>query len=258
VRTIIFQAVTALGVLLFGVIALRTASRRPDEQSGKRAAWMLTGGAFSAAGFMTVMQNVWGFRAFAAGPGSQAWVEYVRWAPAANHARGFLTVAFIGILLVLPLLRGKITRRSVGAVSAVLGGGALLGALAGLLEGEMVGLVHFTAIAASGTFLLALLAAALLLHLARDTMDRILWMSLCVYGFHVAIGSLWHSALAWMGVPDASHPPVWVIAMLDAAAAWAMVGLAGRALVLARRGVYVPALFEEPRPHRFAELPADR
>ena len=72
----------------------------------------------------------------------------------------------------------------------------------------------------------------------------LLWGALALYSLHLAWNAIWYSALAWLNTPGAWSPNPVFLPLYMTVAYLAMVLLAYRRLVLARRGTHVPALLE--------------
>jgi hypothetical protein len=243
-----YQTLTFCLSLVFGLAALAIARFCPTTAHHRHAAWWLTGAVFTVGGTLAVSQGFVAILAFSAGPGSALWDEFVRWAPVGNQSRSLLKISFAGLIAILPFCREKQipTFYRAAAYSSVLA--LTLGGWVGWRVGSLTISDQFIAIATSNITLLIVLGFGLLIHLAKDTMDRLLWMCLCIYGFRLALGALWAGASSYPYELEVWRPPVWMMMALPAVAYVIKLALAARFAVLQRRKVYVPALYESLRP----------
>jgi hypothetical protein len=250
VQTVVFQLLVAVLSLVFGIIALTVAQDSSQNQDPHRStAWYLTGVAFAMAGVIGVGHGSWAAAAFLAGPESTTWAEFIRWTSTGNRSRSFIKFAFAVALGVLALPRVRATPLFRGAAVGLLVLSALLGGGAGYFQRTFSG-AQYVDIAVSGVTLTALVAAALVLHAARDTMDRLLWAALCLYAFRVSLGSLLAVANAWFDIPGVAIPDRRVSDVVAILCYIGMLALALRYRTLYGRRVRVPALFEHMRPAR--------
>jgi hypothetical protein len=248
VLTVGLQLILAALSLLFGLLALNVTLKRGELDGDRRsAAWFLTGAAFTITGSIGVVHSSWAAAAFQAGPDSSTWIEFVRWTATGNTARSLVKVAFaiaLGVLA-LPGVRPTRAARLVGLTVLILAGVA--GAAIGSLERSFSG-SHYVAIAVSGVSMSMLLGAALVLHAARDTMDRLLWAAIGIYALRVALGSLLAAARAGFDAPGMIVPLRLVGDVAGVVCYLAMIVLALRYLTLERQKAHVPALLEHMRP----------
>jgi hypothetical protein len=249
VTTLLAQIVTSAAVLLLGAVALVVARYHPP-QSERGSAWLLSGWAFSLAGGTLVLQDAAAVHAFLAGAGSTAWDVYVRWAPVANTGRSYLMLSFLLILATPALMR--IGRQGAGpfAWPAMLSAGIVAGVTVSLMAGHTEFARHYLSMAAANLTMIVAAGIALIRHLARRSLDRLLWFCLSVYMLHLAINTLFLSGWAMAAVADGWTPPFAVGMAVDAMGAVLMLGIAVRALVLARRGEEILPLLDRPGPRR--------
>jgi hypothetical protein len=230
--------------LVFGLGALVVAHHPRSFSAVQRAAWLLTGLTFTLMASNAILHNASAVLAFFSGPGTPVYKEYLRWSPAGNYSRIFLVLAYAGALVFLPRIwssaRGRFQPLSLALMLLAMG----VGGLVGWMEGPYVAGKHWTAFAVLNALGLVVLLGALLGALFTHSMDRLLWGCVGIYALHEAFNVIWHSALAWIRVPGAWAPNPAQIQVYAALTYLAMLGLALRRLLLARRGVYVPALLE--------------
>lgn len=242
--TLLLQITTALFLLAFGTIAFSVARRLEGHLGVQRAAWLLTGIVFASMGITRIIQDVGAAWAFTSGPGTDVYEAYLRWAPVGNHGRTFLATAFHMLLIVLAFQRTPPGRRfwTVGVV--VLAGAFLAGAFVGWLEGSIVSRIHYTATSLFDSVGFVLLLGALFGALIANAMDRLLWTCIAIYALILALGVLWHAALAWIQTPGAWAPSARHMHLYRTVLIAGMVGIAYYRLRLLRRGVSVPPLLQ--------------
>lgn len=246
--TLFLQALGAALQLLFGILALAAARHRDAFLPVRREAWWLTGAAFTLLGAIMLVHNLIGAPwAYFSGPGTGVYEVYLRWAPVGNHSRGLLVVGY-GVLLLLLAWRQRLAGFRPLAVAALLLA-ALLGAIAGWLEGSLIEARHFTLLATGDTVQLMVIGAVLIVALWTRALDEHLWLCLSLYALMLALNVGWLSALAWWDAPGAWVPNSWHMQLYRQVAYLGMLGFVLRRLALARQGVHVPALTDpEPEP----------
>jgi hypothetical protein len=244
--TLFLQVLNSLGVLLIGWCALRVARAGSTGHPSHRAAWVLLAQAFLPAGMFLILQDAWGTAAFLSGAGTPLWDHYLRWLPAMNHSRGALVAMFAALLVALAL-RPSSAPRWVGSRSAVLLVCAfLVGSVAGFVLGGYERAFHLTTLATTSLGILLLLTVASGLHLARDSVDRILWIVITLYTVHMAISVVSITPLA--ASVDGWYVPPWIPPFFDLIFTILMLGASAWALRQRRRGIEIPALLDRFRP----------
>lgn len=244
--TIACQLVVGLLAVVFGLSALRVAEIERMGSALQRTSWKVAGAGFVLGGASGSVMNVWAAWAFFSGPGSTAWDEYIRWAPAWNHGGASLK-ACLGAVLTIAAVRRRepgpaFLRRSLAMLVAAL----FAGGVAGWIEGPLQGNVHFTNAAIFETVELILMFAALLTSMVRDSMDRLLWISLTIYTVRQALNAILWMALAWSRVPGAWVPKPVTLQLFGIVSYGMMLALAWRRVTLARQRVRVGTLLEPP------------
>lgn len=250
--TLLMQCVVAVLAVVFTVVAAGVARARTYLPDAHRVAWIVVTTDFGWRATLLVVQNAWAVWAFMAGQGTPVYTFFLRWGPAMNEGRSFVAVTAAWGLAALSLLkRLPVSRLWVGCSAAalgVLGVGAYLGGVLGGMSG-----FHFTFVALLNAVELIGLLLTLLLGLYRYTLDRYLWLCLCVYAFHLALNVAW---LSWtVGFFSDGWYPSQVSSQYYAALTYvAAIALARRRRALARTGARVTSLLELPSPQRQATL----
>jgi hypothetical protein len=234
-------AFSVVVVVLCGV-AFRIGRHRSAVDALHPAAWTLTGIAFVPYTACMVLQNAWGTWAMVAGGRSAAMESYLLWAPAMNHSRTFVLIAFFALLAWFMLRRDPPTAPVWWGAVGVLALGAAFGVWIGWREGSMVMSTHFTRVALWDAVELVVVLAALFVALATDRVDRYLWAVLAVFGAVVAINILMYAFLALIDDPRVWSPHPWAMGTYRLALAAVMLAIALRRLALASRGVPVAGL----------------
>lgn len=238
VAAAVSQAVPSLLTLGFATLSLAVARHTPPPLAaeGHRAAWRLTGVAFLVTGAHALATVVAG------------WAGVVL--PAGDAARAPVLLLYAVALLLL-VWRGDARLRRGGAV---VWGPLTLALLPGVTAPWWLPWLALSPAAqamAAGTTEAAtvvVLLAALLTALLRDAVDQLLWGALALFALRAAMGA-WLPLLPWTARPSSAAT------VLTAVAVGAMVALAARRLVLARRGARVPSLMEPLWPHRMRPAP---
>jgi hypothetical protein len=248
---IALQCLVTLFFGAFGVTSLLVARTLPASPEHSRAGWLLTGMAFTIFGIDSAAQNVLGTTAYIAGAGAPVYAFYMKVAPAANHSRTFLMLAYCA-LLVWVLTRKRLPRHWRWTALAALLAGVAAGALVGAGEGPLVERTHYTTVALLDVVEMLILLGSLFVALVSERVDRLLWFALGVYAVSVALNIIWTVALAGVGIGWV--PPSWQMHAYRCVLTFAMTALACRRLVLARRGVAVRGLLGERNTPRAAGL----
>ena len=237
-----------LVALALGVVALLVGRSRSTVEALHPVTWRLSGFAFMLYGGCMAVQHAWGTWAMRAGDGSRVWASYLEWAPAFNHSRTFLLVAFFGVLGWFMLRRDPPTRGvwSVGVAAIV--AGMLTGAWLGLAEGSLVTTTHYTRVAIWDAVELVVVLATLFVGLVTNRMDRHLWALLTTFGVVVALNILFYAAISLINDPRVWSPRPSVMGAYRLVLVLAMLGIALRRLHLARRRISVGGLLQGERP----------
>jgi hypothetical protein len=238
------QVVTAVLLLLFGLLALRVWRRTgPVRRDRAALAWGLTAAYFLLSGAYTTVHSLLAAAGRALGRESALFAWVGSWAVAANLARGVLSVVFALLLLALLVVHRRRVQRVTRAAPAVLVATAVL-ATAFLVRFPLVGPYQMS----SGLAVLSMLTAvvlmgALMAAVLDDSIDQLLWLALAVFALKETMSVSLFAVLAWWSLSphaEAVHILYWGSSVLVAA----MCGLAVRRLRLAGEGRRVPALFE--------------
>ncbi|HEX8358532.1 MAG TPA: hypothetical protein VF613_00325 [Longimicrobium sp.] len=239
-RTLILQSVVAALYLVYGAAALAAARRMGSAWQSNRLAWYLTGWTFTLFALCSAVQHAFSFPAYFGGPGSYVYVQYLRWAPVANHSRTFLVLGYCAGVAVLIARRRTANNGLRPFLIASLLVMSVLGALYGWHEGSLREQYHFSAVAVLDAVELVILLSCLFAALVTEAVDRLLWYALGTYTFNVALNIIWMIALAGWGVGWTPAP--WQMQAYRTVLGAVAAGLAVRRYVLARRGVFVPGL----------------
>jgi uncharacterized membrane protein YsdA (DUF1294 family) len=253
VITLLLQNLAAALILLFGALAYRTASYSAFSDV-QRNMWQLTGIAFLITGVINGLHKFWATWAFVAGAGTRVYTNYLQWTPALNYSRTFLCWMFAILMFVLIRTRGESARRRWTLWTGALLLGAVVGGVIGIMEGSHYTSRHYSAVALYDTLLMLALFGALLSAYITHAMDRHLWISITIFAVLGGFNAIWLSALAWVNIPGAWSPRPWQTQLYSVLALFGMSALAYRRLLLARRGVRVPALLEPLEPQQRASL----
>jgi hypothetical protein len=234
-----------LGVGLLSLAVSRTPNRAlPFHPHG----WRLCGVSFTVHGASQLAQNLWGVWAMAAGVESGVMVRYIRWAPAFNHSRTFLWLAFFAILSWFLLRRDLPGRRQWAVAAAGLAAGLAIGAAMGRAEGPLIPKFHYGQVAIWDAVELGAMLVTLFVALLVDRLDRYLWALLAVFASMVALNVLWLAALTMINDSRVWSPPTWGMGAYRLVVVLLMLAIAGRRLVLAWRGVAVRSLLDRGKP----------
>ena len=241
--TALMQVAAAALTLVFAALARDIARQRGGVSYVQRAAWVVVAVFFLWRSVPGVLQSLVMLRAAEAGPGSQEFALVVQWTPAMNYLRTLIAVAMGWTLAALPLLRGQRIDRVWWGTSLACVLLAATGVYVGWLEGP-TSRAHLVALTVLGAAELIGVLAGLTVGMLGDTLDRYLWIILCMYAVQVALNVMWYSSTAGFFYPGGWYPLpplryVYSFAVLVAACA-----LARQRLALARRGVRVGGLME--------------
>lgn len=240
--TYTLQWLVALLTGAFAMLAFRIAKPGVVADPFYRSAWKLAGAAFLIESISITVQYIWGGLALWGGASSAEMASYLRWAPAMNHGRTFLSLALSVFLVVLASRSAPpgrwYWRAYFGVVLAMLG----LGVVAGVAEGPLVEARHYLQVALWDTAELVVVLSTLFVLLLSDKVDRYLWGALATNGFSVALSIIWMAALS-----RTTNPLVWSPSPLQIVAyrivlGSVMVALGLRRLALARGGGKVGGL----------------
>lgn len=242
--TIALQLAWAVLTLAYGALAWGVARHpaRAFASPARQRGWWAAGVGFTLLGASSVFFNSWAAYAFAQGPGSAAWEGILRWTRVGSFGRAGLVFA-VALALALAAHRAAISPRRYRALGWGLYGAALLGGGAwGWAAGEVVGRggAHFGDIALLCAAEAILLMAVLAYALHRDSMDRYLWLSVCIYTVTLVLNVVWFTAMAWIDQPGAWSPLRYGLHLYTIAAKLLMIGAVARKLALVRRGRLAP------------------
>jgi hypothetical protein len=244
--TMTLLSITAVLKVVFAGICLAVVARIRPVRSAAETSWVWITAAFLVSAASGLFQGVWAAFAFAAGPGQPVFEGYLRWLSAMNYSRFGVMIGLGVSLSVLALLpsRPAFTRMSPPLlISATL---LLPGILAGYMEGSFESGLHASRLSVLQVVETLALLGALFVAAVRRSMDSWLWLALFVYGFRQAVNALLWAGNAWIEVPGAWHPPVWVDPAIGIGIWLVMIGFAGRRLQLARRGSGATTIFAVP------------
>lgn len=246
--TLALQNLVTVGFLAFALGALAVyRGSAGTAVPAHRAAWLLAGGAFLLHSINKGSQGIFGIWAFAEGPQSAVWREYLVWNAAFNHSRTFLLLAFCGALLALALMKQpRFTPRFYGVAFGAMLLSAGCGVLLGLNEKAFQQLIHYSAVARWDMIELVVLLATLFVCLLTSRTDRMLWFCLSVYAFSVALNVLWFAAFSRTKMPGEWAPKPWEIHTYRVALTALMAYIAWYRYRQARRKVRVPGLLDAP------------
>jgi hypothetical protein len=240
------QWLVAILTAAFAILALRLARPGVIADPFYRGAWKLAGLAFLVESGSLTVQYAWGGLALWGGAASAEMTSYLRWAPAMNHGRTFLSLA-LALFLVLLAARSAppgrwYWRAYFLVVLAMLG----LGLVAGAEEGSLVEARHYLRVALWDTAELVVVLSTLFVLLLSDKVDRYLWGALATNGFSVALSIIWMAALSRTTNPLVWSPSPLQIVGYRVVLGLVIVALAYRRLALARGGAPVGGLIAGP------------
>jgi hypothetical protein len=231
-------------VLLFGVLALLVRRRfGPVRRDRAALAWALTATSFLVVGTYATLQALLSAIGKSLGDKSALFLFMAQWSPAANLARGVVSILFAAMLLVLMLSRRRWAARVVAAAPAVLTAAAVLSTLALRRLPDPSADAFLTQMALVSALTAVVMMAALFAAVHYDGMDQLLWLALAAYTLKETVSvSLMAVMAAWTMTYARTYFAVfyWVCIVIGAC----MAGLAARRLQLAVGGRRVPAAFE--------------
>lgn len=250
--TLFFQCAVALLALAMGVLGLKVArALPPDAPVLHRLSWEVVGLVFLLGAVSSIFQNVFAVIAVRAGNGSPAWNSYAVWAPVGNYGRTLAKSMLSLLLCLLPLAhRVTLPRARLVAIGASVVMFAV-GTALGLMEGPLRMSVHFSMYSVFETVELVLLLIALFVAVQTSSMDRLLWAAMALYAARQALNALSYGALAWWGTDGRWAPSGLHIHVMGVIGYVVMAYLSWKRILLARRGVPVPGMFDlapQPRP----------
>lgn len=248
--TLVLQVAVALLLVVFGVGAT-VAARAMGTPGMHRESWRVTGILFVVYAAINLVQVTFATAAYFAGPGTALYDGYLAAAPSGNHVRTLLLPVLYVTLGVIALRRTVGGSRLLGLWAGI-ATAVVAGALYGQYEGSLEAARHFSATAVLDAAGFLLLGGALILAIQRDSMDRLLWACLAIHGFRIILGVLYHTGLAWFGVPGGWAPPAWQMHTVRVVLIGAQIALVLHRIRLARRGVPVQGLAPTGRTTRIS------
>ncbi|HEU4885215.1 MAG TPA: hypothetical protein VFT45_23335 [Longimicrobium sp.] len=238
------QILSSALLLGFGVLALLVWRRfGPVRRDRAALAWSLTATNFLVVGIYCSVQSLLSAVGASIGVKSDLYLFVSRWSPAANLARGIVSVLFGAMLLVLMVSRRRWGARVAAAAPAVLTIAAVLFTVALHRLPYTNAYAFLTQFALVTALTAVVLMAALFAAVHNDGLDQLLWLALAVYTLKETMTVSFLAVMAaWTMTYAATYWTVfyWVLPVLGAI----MAGLAGRRLQLAAGGRRVPAAFE--------------
>lgn len=241
--TLILQNVSTLLIAVCAVAALRVyGAARAHAPAEHRGMWLLTGTALGAHALVKGTHGILGAWAYAAGPKTEIWANYMAWTPPFNHSRTLLLLAYCIILAHFSFRPVPFTARYYRGAVAAMGVALLVGAMVGVMEPRYTALTHFTAVARWDVIELLVLLATLMAALLGGRMDRVLWSLLCLYAVSLAFNVLWFAAFSRADMAGQWVPRPWVLQAVRTGLYSGMAVLALYRLRQARRGRSVLAL----------------
>lgn len=234
---------TAL-LLVFGVLGLLVWRRfGPVRRDRPALGWALTASYFLVVGIYATLQSLLSALGAAIGKESDLYLFVYEWSPAANLARGVVSVAFGVMLLLLMVSPRRWGARVVAAAPVALTALALLSTA--VLRALPYTSPHafLTQFAVITGITAVVLMAALFAAVHYDGLDQLLWLALAVYTLKETVTVSFLTVMAgWTMTYAGTFYTVfyWVATALTAC----MLGIAARRLQLATGGRRVPAPFE--------------
>ena len=160
-----------------------------------------------------------------------------------NYLRAMPALAVGGILAGLHFFRIQPSPRLWWGAAGVCLMLAATGAYGGWREGA-TSEIHLVGLTVLGAVELVGLLAALMVGLLAYTIDRYLWIILCLFAVQVALNVVWYSASAGFFYPGGWSPPASVRYLHSTTILMAGCALAWYRLVLGRREVRVTGFLE--------------
>lgn len=241
--TLVLQNLSTLLIAVCAFAALRVyGAARAHAPLEHRGTWLLTGTALGAHALVKGTHGILGAWAFAAGPETAIWANYMAWTPPFNHSRTVLLLAYCIILAHFSVRPVPFTRRYYRNAVAAMAVAFVLGAAVGVMEPRYTALTHFTAVARWDVIELVVLLGTLMAALLGGRMDRVLWSLLCLYAISLAFNVLWFAASSRADMPGQWVPRPWMLQAVRVTLYTGMAALALYRLRQARRGRSVLAL----------------
>jgi hypothetical protein len=228
VRTLVLQSISAILLLLLGVVCWMVARRTHGRSESHALAWRLSGVGLLINGIHVTVHGALAVWAFLAGAGSPVYRTYLDWLPVAGYSRTVLMLVYALLLTLLVLVPVSLGRHVVRYAPVALLGGLLMGAGMGRWEGPFLELQHYSRVSVLDASELLLVLIALFAALLMDGMSRDLWFALGVYAFNLSLTVIWTAALAATGIGWAPSP--WQMAAYRCVLMSAAVLLAWRGL----------------------------
>jgi hypothetical protein len=239
------QIVSSALLLLFGALALLVWRRfGPVRRDRAALAWALTATSFLVVGVYSTAHSLLSAVGWAIGVDSALFVFLGQWSPAANLARGVVSVLYGAMLLVLMVSRRRWGGRVVAAAPAALATTALLFTLVLHPVIHTDAKAFLSALALVTALTAVVMMAALFAAVRHDGLDQLLWLALAAFTLKETMSVSFMAVMAaWTMDYAATYWRVfyWVLTVLGVA----MVLLAARRLQLASGGRRVPAAFEQ-------------
>jgi hypothetical protein len=246
-RTLTAQAAISACLLVFALLALRTARQISGAQPAHRYLWAFTGWAFLIQGANSAFHDAFSTYAFVQGAESRAMAAVLAWHPILNHSRTFLLVAYCAVSCFALIraqkgLKPPSLRSSVAMVVVGMAGGGLLG----WNEAAFSYLTHFTAVASWDAVELLCMMAVLLVGLSTGLMDRALWACLGITAFALALSTVWFVFLSRYDMPGEWAPKAFHIHWFKAVLYVMMNAIVIRQYRRLNRGRPLRGFFEAP------------
>ncbi|WP_420127563.1 hypothetical protein [Longimicrobium sp.] len=241
--TLVLQNVSTLLIAVCAIASLLVyGAARAQAPVEHRGMWLLTGTALGTLALVKGIHGALGIWAYAAGPKTAIWANYMAWTPAFNHSRTLLLLAYCIILAHFSVRPVPFSRRYYRGALAAMAVAFLMGAGLGAMEPRYTALTHFTAVAQWDVVELLVLLGTLMAALLGGRMDRVLWSLLCVYAMSLAFNVLWFAASSRADIAGQWVPRPWVLQAVRTALYAGMALLALYRLRQARGGRSVPPL----------------
>jgi hypothetical protein len=258
VGTAVQQVAVALLTFGFGLLAVCVARRAPPESAGRPGlGWRITGTYFLLIGAFSFVQSVVSVFAVRAGEASEIYAFAVRWGAPANVARSLATIAFAALLLYAQTGGRERARSASRASLPLLLCLVVVATYAADRPGLAVFHLHASALAVLGAVISVFLLAALLLALARDGMDEVLWLALTAYAMKEVLSVSLFSIMAWVHGAAGGG----TVRLFYSISFWVMLGMclaAAWRLRQAAAGRRVPSLLDRVRTVRPPVMGWDR
>jgi hypothetical protein len=247
--TLLLQWIVSASAAALAVVALMIARTAQSSPPARTAAWGVVGVGFLVIGLNGLVHNAFATWAFSAGPNTGVYDAFLRWSGAGNFSRSLWVVGVFSLLAIQGWTGRQLA--SLRLWGAMLVASTLAAALIHIQFGTSeVGQYTVLAVFETVEMVIALLATGVLIF--RDAADRLLVGLLCVFGLRQALSGLWTAAFTWLEQSNAWCPSCGSLKIMGLILYSAMIALAVYRLILARRGVYVPALIETKQTPNFS------